>query len=45
LELRQTSIPPRVGRRIRNSAFRLLIGWGIPVLAVVAFAYAVARRG
>jgi hypothetical protein len=45
LELRQTWIAPRLRRRIGESLVRLVVVWLLPVVAVVAVAFAVTRGG
>jgi hypothetical protein len=45
LELRQTWIAPRLRRRIGDSLVRLVAVWLLPVVAVVAVAFAVTRGG
>ena len=43
MELRQTWTAPHVRRRIGNSLVRLLAFWLLPILGVVAVAFAISR--
>jgi hypothetical protein len=45
LELRQTWAAPRLRRRIGESLVRLVVIWLLPVVAVVAVAFAITRGG
>jgi hypothetical protein len=43
VELRQTSIAPRLKRRVGNSVVQLVLVWLLPVVGVVLVAFVLTR--